>query len=56
VSQIYLDLYVKPGQTMSSQTIEKKVGNIKLKIAMANTLILRFDMEQESRTLTHAEA
>jgi hypothetical protein len=35
---------------------ERKVGNIKLKIAMANTLILRFDVAQESRTLTHAEA
>jgi hypothetical protein len=35
---------------------EKQVGNIKLKIAMANTLILRFDLAQESRTLTNAEA
>jgi hypothetical protein len=35
---------------------EKKVGNMKLKIAMANTLILRFNVAQESRTLTHAEA
>jgi hypothetical protein len=35
---------------------ERKVGNIKLKIAMANTLILRFDVAQESRTLSHAEA
>jgi hypothetical protein len=35
---------------------ERKVGNIKLKIAMANTLILRFDVAQESRVLTHAEA
>jgi hypothetical protein len=30
---------------------------MKLKIAMANTLvILRFNVAQESRTLTHAEA
>jgi hypothetical protein len=35
---------------------EKKVGNIKLRIAMANTLILRFDVAQESRALTLAEA
>jgi hypothetical protein len=35
---------------------ERKVGNIKLKIAMANTLILRFDVSQESRTLSHAKA
>ncbi|XP_071681762.1 uncharacterized protein [Lolium perenne] len=35
---------------------EKKVGNIKLKIAMANTLILRLDVAQESRVLTPAEA
>ncbi|KAK1627690.1 hypothetical protein QYE76_002005 [Lolium multiflorum] len=35
---------------------EKKVGNIKLKIVMSNTLILKFDVAQESRMLTHAEA
>jgi hypothetical protein len=35
---------------------ERKVGNIKLKIAMANTLILRFDVAQEARRLTQAEA
>jgi hypothetical protein len=35
---------------------EKKVGNIKLKIAMENTLILMFDVGQESRALSHEEA
>jgi hypothetical protein len=35
---------------------EKRVGNIKLKIAMANTLILRFDVAQESRALSPTEA
>jgi hypothetical protein len=34
---------------------EKRVGNIKLKLAMANTLILRFDVAQESRALSQAE-
>jgi hypothetical protein len=34
---------------------EKKVGNIKLKLAMANTLILRLDVAQESRALSPAE-
>jgi hypothetical protein len=35
---------------------ERKVGNVKLKIVMANILILRFDVAQESRSLTPAEA
>jgi hypothetical protein len=35
---------------------EKKVGNIKLKIAMVNTFILRFDVAQEARALSPAEA
>jgi hypothetical protein len=34
---------------------EKKVGNIKLRMAMANTLILRLDVAQESRALSQAE-
>jgi endonuclease/exonuclease/phosphatase family metal-dependent hydrolase len=33
---------------------EKKVGNIKLKIAMVNTFILRFDVAQEARALSPA--
>jgi mannosylglycoprotein endo-beta-mannosidase len=32
------------------------VGNIKLKIAMANTLVLRFDVAQEARALSLEEA
>jgi hypothetical protein len=35
---------------------DKKVGNIKLKLAMANTLILRFDVAQEARALSPMEA
>jgi hypothetical protein len=34
---------------------QKRVGKIKLNIAIANTLILRLDVVQERRTLTHME-
>jgi hypothetical protein len=34
---------------------QKRVGKIKLNIAIANTLILRLDVAQERRTLTHME-
>jgi hypothetical protein len=34
---------------------QKRVGNIKLNIAIANTLILRLDVAQERRTLTPVE-
>jgi hypothetical protein len=34
---------------------QRRVGKIKLNIAIANTLILRLDVAQERRTLSHME-
>ena len=34
---------------------QRRVGNIKLQIAVANLVILRFDCAQESRVLSHEE-
>ena len=50
-----LDIMLRNTARALARWGQKEIGNIKLQIAIANIVIMRFDCAQESRSLTEEE-
>jgi hypothetical protein len=51
-----MDVLIRNAEKYIQSWVQRRVGNVKLKISMENTIIFQFDVSQETRRFTLAES